>query len=72
VTSFIKELSFRWSDLDPNFHVRHNAYNGDTNHEVTTDKKNDQLLIAATANKERFIEFLVFHESGQTDYYTFC
>lgn len=23
---FIKELSFRWSDLDPNFHVRHSAY----------------------------------------------
>ena len=26
MTSFIKELSFRWSDLDPNFHVRHSAY----------------------------------------------
>ena len=24
--SFSKELSFRWSDLDPNFHVRHSAY----------------------------------------------
>lgn len=26
MTSFTKELSFRWSDLDPNFHVRHSAY----------------------------------------------
>lgn len=24
--SFTKQLSFRWSDLDPNFHVRHSAY----------------------------------------------
>lgn len=24
--SFSKQLSFRWSDLDPNFHVRHSAY----------------------------------------------
>lgn len=26
MNSFTKELSFRWSDLDPNFHVRHSAY----------------------------------------------
>jgi acyl-CoA thioester hydrolase len=26
MASFTKELSFRWSDLDPNFHVRHSAY----------------------------------------------
>jgi uncharacterized protein YbcV (DUF1398 family) len=48
------------------------VYYGDPNHEVSTDKKYDQLLIADTANKERFIEYLVLHESGQTDYYTFC
>ncbi len=48
------------------------VYYGDTNHEVSTDAKYDQLLIAGTANKERFIEYLVLHESGQTDYYTFC
>ncbi|QIH37839.1 DUF1398 family protein [Flavobacterium sp. Sr18] len=48
------------------------VYYGDTNHEVSTDAKYDQLLIAGTANKERFIEYLVTHESGQTDYYTFC
>jgi acyl-CoA thioester hydrolase len=26
MASFSKQLSFRWSDLDPNFHVRHSAY----------------------------------------------
>jgi acyl-CoA thioester hydrolase len=26
MTSFSKQLSFRWADLDPNFHVRHSVY----------------------------------------------
>ena len=26
MATFSKQLSFRWSDLDPNFHVRHSAY----------------------------------------------
>jgi acyl-CoA thioester hydrolase len=26
MATFSKELSFRWSDLDPNFHLRHSAY----------------------------------------------
>lgn len=26
MASFSKQLSFRWSDLDPNFHLRHSAY----------------------------------------------
>lgn len=26
MTSFSKPLSFRWADLDPNFHVRHSVY----------------------------------------------
>jgi uncharacterized protein YbcV (DUF1398 family) len=30
------------------------------------------IKIASTANKERFIEFLVMHQDGQTDYFTFC
>mgnify|MGYP003418958876 CR=1 FL=1 len=24
--TFSKQLSFRWSDLDPNFHMRHSVY----------------------------------------------
>lgn len=26
MAKFSKQLSFRWSDLDPNFHLRHSAY----------------------------------------------
>lgn len=26
MTTFSKQLSFRWSDLDPNFHLRHSIY----------------------------------------------
>jgi len=26
MATFSKKLSFRWSDLDPNFHLRHSAY----------------------------------------------
>lgn len=26
MTSFSKQLSFRWSDIDPNYHVRHSVY----------------------------------------------
>lgn len=26
MATFNKKLSFRWSDLDPNFHLRHSAY----------------------------------------------
>ena len=48
------------------------VYYSDTDYEVSTVKKYDQLNIAATTNKERFIEYLVMHESGQTDYFTFC
>ena len=48
------------------------VYYSDTDYEVSTDKKYEPLYIAPTGNKERFIEFLVMHESGQTDYFTFC
>ena len=26
MTSYIKPVEIRWSDLDPNFHVRHSVY----------------------------------------------
>lgn len=48
------------------------AYYGANDYEVSTDKKYDEFKIASTANKERFIEFLVMHQGGQTDYFTFC
>jgi uncharacterized protein YbcV (DUF1398 family) len=50
----------------------HVAYYGIEEYSVSTDKKYDKIKIAATANKERFIEFLVMHQDGQTDYFTFC
>jgi uncharacterized protein YbcV (DUF1398 family) len=48
------------------------VYYGDADYKVSTDKKYDALPIAPTTNKELFIEFLLMHQSGQTDYFTFC
>ena len=50
----------------------HVSYYGIDNYEISADKKYDTISIAPTANKERFIEFLVMHQDGQTDYFTFC
>ncbi|TPG44068.1 DUF1398 domain-containing protein [Flavobacterium pectinovorum] len=53
-------------------HDGHVEYYGVNNYNVTSDEKYDEIKVAAFANKERFIEFLVIHQSGQTDYLTFC
>lgn len=50
----------------------HVSYYGVNNFNVTSDEKYDTIAIAPSANKERFIEFLVMHQDGQTDYLTFC
>ena len=50
----------------------HVEYYGVNNYVVTSDEKYDTITVAPTANKERFIEFLVMHQDGQTDYLTFC
>lgn len=50
----------------------HVQYYGVNNYSVTSDEKYDLISIAASANKERFIEYLVIHQDGQTDYLTFC
>lgn len=50
----------------------HVAYYDSNDDSVSTDKKYDEIKIASTANKERFIEFLVMHQDGQTDYFTLC
>ena len=39
---------------------------------VNAGEKYPIIQIAPNANKERFIEFLVIHQDGQTDYLTFC
>ncbi|MBD0726222.1 phage envelope protein [Flavobacterium sp. L1I52] len=48
------------------------AYIGADNFSVSTEKKYDAIAVTPSANKERFIEFLVMHQDGQTDYPTFC
>jgi uncharacterized protein YbcV (DUF1398 family) len=50
----------------------HVAYYGVNNYSVTSEEKYDAIKIALSPNKERFIEFLVMHQDGQTDYLTFC
>jgi uncharacterized protein YbcV (DUF1398 family) len=47
-------------------------YYGVNNYSVASEEKYDVIKIAPSANKERFIEFLVMHQDGQTDYLTFC
>lgn len=46
-------------------------FGADNFREVATETYNS-ITIAPSANKERFIEFLVMHQDGQTDYLTFC
>ncbi|PAM95218.1 phage envelope protein [Flavobacterium sp. IR1] len=50
----------------------HVEYYGVNNYVVTSDEKYDTIAVAPNANKERFIEFLVQHQEGQTDYLSFC
>jgi uncharacterized protein YbcV (DUF1398 family) len=49
----------------------HVVYYDSNDDSVSTDKKYDEIKIALTANKERFIEFR-YAQDGQTDYFTFC
>lgn len=53
-------------------HDGHVEYYGVNNYHVTADEKYDEIKVESTVNKERFIEFLVMHQDGQTDYLTFC
>jgi len=50
----------------------HVEYYGVNDYKVTSDEKYAEIKIENSANKERFIEFLVAHQDGQTDYITFC
>jgi uncharacterized protein YbcV (DUF1398 family) len=53
-------------------HDGHVEYYGNNDYSVSTDKKYASIKITLSANKERFIEFLVMHQNEQTDYFTFC
>jgi uncharacterized protein YbcV (DUF1398 family) len=50
----------------------HVEYFGADNCRAVTTETNKSIAIAGFANKERFIEFLVMHQGGETDYLTFC
>ncbi|AWG22953.1 phage envelope protein [Flavobacterium faecale] len=48
------------------------SYYGADDFSTATDAKYETLATATIPNKERFIEYLVMHQDGQTNYYTFC
>jgi uncharacterized protein YbcV (DUF1398 family) len=50
----------------------HEEYFGANNYRVAATQNYDSITVMSSANKERFIEFLVMHQDGQTDYLTFC
>jgi uncharacterized protein YbcV (DUF1398 family) len=50
----------------------HVEYFGADNFRATATETYNSIAITPSANKERFIEFLVIHQDGQTDYLTFC
>jgi uncharacterized protein YbcV (DUF1398 family) len=50
----------------------HVEYFGANDFRTAATDTYDKIAVAPSANKERFIEFLVMHQGGQTDYLTFC
>lgn len=50
----------------------HEEYFGSNDYRVAARANYDTISVSPLANKERFIEFLVMHQNGQTDYLTFC
>ena len=50
----------------------HVEYFGADNFRAAATDTYESITVASSANKERFIEFLVMHQDGQTDYLTFC
>ena len=50
----------------------HVEYFGADNYRTAAPKTYDSIPVAPSANKERFIEYLVMHQDGQTDYLSFC
>jgi uncharacterized protein YbcV (DUF1398 family) len=50
----------------------HEEYFGSDNYRVAATQNYDSITVMPSANKERFIEFLVMHQDGQTNYITFC
>lgn len=64
------ELGVQGYDISVN--DGHEEYFGVDNYLDAATKNYGTISIAPSANKERFIDFLVIHQDGQTDYQTFC
>lgn len=50
----------------------HSQYFGKDNFNIESEAKYADLIIAEESNKEKFLHYLKIHQSGQTDYLTFC
>ena len=50
----------------------HVEYYGADNFRVAATDKYDTINVAEIPNKERFLEFLMMHQEGYSDYLTFC
>ena len=50
----------------------HVEYFGADNFRAAATDTYANITIAPSPNKERFIEFLIMHQDGQTNYLTFC
>ncbi|AOW09908.1 DUF1398 domain-containing protein [Flavobacterium gilvum] len=71
--AYIQELiALGVQGYDTFVHDGHVEYFGADNHRATANETYETIAVAPFANKERFIEFLVIHQDGQTDYLTFC
>ena len=53
-------------------HDGHEEYFSADNFSVAAKANYNPIPVAPSANKERFIEFLVMHQEGQSDYLSFC
>lgn len=50
----------------------HTVFYGDNNYQIESKPKYSELTIANISDKGRFKNYLSIHQSGQTDYPTFC
>ena len=50
----------------------HTEYFGKNDFQTKSEAKYNDLLIADTSDKEKFVQYLKIHQQGATDYLTFC
>lgn len=47
-------------------------YFGNNGHQLSSKAQYEPLVVAAERNKKKFTKYLRMHQSGQTDYFSFC